>query len=69
MEKKLPDDRDKGPETTFSFPLNCCWRTYLFIYSAKQRHAEVWKQLSFVTMILKAIDHLQDVSHGIKNKK
>ena len=31
MEKKLPDDRDKGPETTFSFPLNCYWRTYLLI--------------------------------------
>ena len=31
MEKKLPDDKDRGPETTFSFPLNCYWRTYLLI--------------------------------------
>ena len=28
MEKKLPDDKDRGPETTFSFPLNCYWHTY-----------------------------------------
>lgn len=34
----------------------------LFIFFAKQRNAEVWKQFISVTRILKATNHLQYVS-------